>query len=116
MDNNRYKSATKVLTIADMSPVSSDSESVEHLRCAWIGVRKPSFNPETVFVMGRRNYKVYGNLGFNRRLTRPYAVIMDTRAGSSFIRKEVLMNDNGRELGLSYLTSEQETPITTTLI
>jgi len=46
--------------------------------------------PETVFVMVRRNYKVYANLGITRRQTRRYSVILDTGAGSSFIRKDVL--------------------------
>ena len=46
--------------------------------------------PDTVFVMVRRNYKVYANLGITRRQTRRYSVILDTGAGSSFIRKDVL--------------------------
>ena len=46
--------------------------------------------PDTVFVMVRRNYKVYANLGITRRQTRRYSMILDTGAGSSFIRKDVL--------------------------
>lgn len=42
------------------------------------------------FVMSRSNEKVYENLGFTRRSTCRYAVILDTGAGSSFIHKDAL--------------------------
>ena len=59
------------------------------LQRPWRRVRRPT-EPDTVFVMVRRNYKVYANLGITRRQTRRYSVILDTGAGSSFIRKDVL--------------------------
>lgn len=46
--------------------------------------------------MSRRNYKVYANLGFTRRSTRRYAVILDTGEGSSFTRKDVLQTQWNR--------------------
>ena len=45
---------------------------------------------ETVFVMVLRIYKVYANLDITLRQTRRYSVILDTGAGSSYIRNDVL--------------------------
>lgn len=40
--------------------------------------------------MVRRNYKIHANIGFTRRFTQRYAVVLDTGAASSFIRKDVI--------------------------
>lgn len=62
MHQQRYKYVRKVQTITDMSPISSDAEPVGHLsRPRRLG-DKSLFNLETVFVMARRNYKIYANL------------------------------------------------------
>lgn len=46
--------------------------------------------PEPVFVMVRRNCKVYVNIEFSRRSNRRLATILETGSGSSYIRKDVL--------------------------
>jgi len=60
------------------------------LQRPWRRVKKHD-KPETVFVMVRRNCKVYANLGITRRQTRRYPVILDTGAGSSFIKQDILL-------------------------
>ena len=46
--------------------------------------------PEVIFTLAKRNYKVYANLVFTRRHTRRFEAILDTGAGLSFIRKDTL--------------------------
>ena len=40
-----------------------------------------------------RNYKVLANIGVTRRTTQRFKTILDTVAGSSFIRKNVLSDE-----------------------
>ena len=42
--------------------------------------------PETVFILAKRNYKVYANLGLTSSNMKRFTTILDTGAGSSFIR------------------------------
>ena len=49
--------------------------------------------PETVFVLAKRNYKVYAYLGLTKKSTNRYMVVLDTGAGSSFIRRNALPSE-----------------------
>ena len=54
--------------------------------------RVDMLRPEAVFVMARQNYRVYAYLGPNHKhLTRVLSVL-DTGAGSSYLRKGLLRN------------------------
>lgn len=80
------------------SKYSTDSRaSMEHNACTTLGILqrrwwrvKRSEEPETLFVMVKRNYKIYANIGFNRRSTRRFTAVLNTGAGPSFIRNDVL--------------------------
>ena len=47
-------------------------------------------DPETVYILAKRNYKVHANIGFDRRSTARFASVCDTGAGASFIRKGII--------------------------
>lgn len=59
------------------------------LKRPWRRVKKFD-ETEIVFVMVRRNYKIYTNIGFSKRSTKRWATILDTRSGPTFIRKAIL--------------------------
>lgn len=40
--------------------------------------------------MAKRNYKIHANIGLSRRHARRFTTVLDTGAGPSFIRKDVL--------------------------
>lgn len=105
LDDQLHKSSRKVLTIADMSTVYFDSDSLGHLGRPVRSVRKVLFNPETVFIMERCNCKVYDNIVFTRRSTLHYATVLDIgRFQAQFVKTSFQKgNDNG--LKLQYLTS-----------
>ena len=46
--------------------------------------------PETIFIMARRNYKIAAYIGLTRSATSRFAAVLDTGAGSSFIRSSVI--------------------------
>ena len=46
--------------------------------------------PEAIYVFAKRNYKVHANLCITRRNTRSFVTVLDTGAGSSFIRKDII--------------------------
>lgn len=73
-----------------MSPVPFDSESVGHLSRPLRRFRNTFFELKTVFVMARRNFKVYDHIVFTRRSPCRYVVILDTGAGSNNTHKDFL--------------------------
>ena len=60
----------------------------------WRRIRKRE-EPDTVFVMAKRNYKIHADIGITRRATRKFVAVLDTGAGPSFIRRDVLPDDIG---------------------
>ena len=55
------------------------------LRRPWQQVKSHD-DPEAVFVLAKRNYKVYANIGLDTRHMTRFMTVLDTGAGSSFIR------------------------------
>lgn len=55
----------------------------------WRRIRRKK-HTEAISVMAKMNYKIYANIGFTRRSTQRYVVLLDTGDGSSFIRKEFI--------------------------
>lgn len=55
----------------------------------WRKNKKPQ-DPDRVFVMSRRNYKVYADLGPDTQRLRRVLAILDTGAGPNFIRRSEL--------------------------
>lgn len=51
----------------------------------WRRISNPS-EPSAVYILAKRNYKLYANIVETSRNTRPFSIIVDTGAGSSFIR------------------------------
>ena len=47
-------------------------------------------NPETVLALSRRNYKVYADLGLSPSILVRHLTILETRAGSNFLRVDTL--------------------------
>ena len=45
--------------------------------------------------MAKRNYKIHADIGITRRATRRFVAVLDTGAGPSFIRRDVLPEDIG---------------------
>lgn len=54
----------------------------------WVRIRKP--DTDKVFVMARRNYKVYAGLGGSHSVIQRTLTILDTGAGPNFIREQEL--------------------------
>ena len=71
-------------TNPDSQPTIVNQHGIGFLQRPWIRVKHDS-NPEAIFVLAKRNYKVYANLGLTVRSTKRFVVILDTGAGSSFI-------------------------------
>ena len=59
---------------------------------------KREADPETVFVLAKRNYKVYANLGTSARSTKRFVAILDTGAGSSFINMKEIPQSMRKEI------------------
>ena len=59
------------------------------LQSPWRRVKR-QFEPETIYLLARRNYKVFADIGVTRRHMRRYVTILDTGAGSSYVRKDIL--------------------------
>lgn len=49
-------------------------------------------------MLGKRNYKVYANIGLTVRSTRRLVVTLDTGSGSSFIRLRQSIQAMGKEI------------------
>ena len=72
------------------SPEPSNNPPDIGLLCRpWRRIRKEK-EPGTIFILSRTNYKVHANLGITTKAMRRFAVVVDTGAGSSFIRKSAL--------------------------
>jgi len=74
------------------SPVATNdalTTSVGLLKRPWRRVKRKQ-EPKAIFVLARRNYQVYTNIGFSRRATRRFLTVLDTGAGSSSLRKDLL--------------------------
>lgn len=54
-------------------------------KCPWQGIKSET-EPESVFALAKRSYKVYENMGHISRTMILFAVVLDTGAGSGFIR------------------------------
>ena len=60
------------------------------LRRPWRRVKRKDYEEETAFVLAKRNYKVHANIGHGLSSLHRYTAVLDTGAGSSFIRKSEL--------------------------
>lgn len=89
-EKNDLNHENRLLAIKDKSPVSSNSEFVGQLCRLRRRVKREFLNSETIFVLAMRIEKVYANIGVTHWATNRYRVIMDTRAVSSFIEKDVI--------------------------
>lgn len=65
-----------------------NTEALGFLQRPWQRVKKLD-EPETAFVMARRNYTIFANIGLSRRATWKFATILDTGSGPSLIKKYV---------------------------
>ena len=70
-------------------PTNNNDINIGILARPWQRIKKKT-DPETLFVLAKRNYKVHAYLGITARATTQYVVILDTGAGSSFIRHSSL--------------------------
>jgi len=66
-------------------------EGIGFLQRPWRRVKRVT-NPEAIFIMAKRNYKVYANIGQTQSMTKRFVTVLDTGAGSSFIRTDELPN------------------------
>ena len=73
---------------SDQSEVETE-ESVMKLNRPWKIIRKRN-EPETCFVLARRNYKIRAHIGTASNALLQYQTVLDTGASSSFVNKSVL--------------------------
>ena len=72
-----------------MRPYVNRDPKIGILQRSWI----PKFDkscPEATFVMKRKNYRVYAYIGSGAHHLKRILAVLDTGAGSSFIRKRIL--------------------------
>ena len=68
---------------------NNDGPSFNSLTRPWNRVKSPK-NPDLIFVLTRRNYKVYTDIGSSTSTIRRILSILDTGAGPNFIRSDEL--------------------------
>lgn len=66
-------------------PFAFNAAGISFFERPWICIKKES-HPEAVFVLEKRNYKFYANLGLPVRSTKRFVFILDIGADSSFMR------------------------------
>ena len=69
-----------VLTITEDDPPHADTSSVGVLQLSWRRMKR-NIELENVFILTRRNYKVYADIGVTSRNLQSYVTILDTGAG-----------------------------------
>ncbi len=98
---NSIKTILRRPTNSSLSPQFASSNAVSSakaiisqtagiLKRPWRRIRRADFEKETVFVLARRNYKVHIDIGQDPSVMTRYAAILDTGAGSSFIKKSAI--------------------------
>lgn len=71
-----------------MNPESNartSPEGIGFLKLPWQLIKRGT-EPEAIFILEKRNFKVYTNTGETSYLTKRFVNILDTRAASSFIK------------------------------
>ena len=71
---------------------NNNTNIIRYLQRPWRRIKK-RHRPEAIFILAKRNYKVLANIGVTRRATQRFETILDTGAGSSFIRTNVLPDE-----------------------
>lgn len=64
---------------------SSNNEGIRFIKRPWQSIIFET-QPEAFFVLARRDYKLYANIGETVRTMKRFVVVIDTGAGSKFIR------------------------------
>ena len=80
----RYQSPDPQPDSKEISPCSDGA-----LQRPWRRITRKRHKGD-LFVLARRNYKIHADLGFTRRDMARFEVTLDTGAGSSFVRKDVI--------------------------
>lgn len=76
-------------TAHEIQPLPFNANALVIIQRPWRRVKKHD-KRGTVLAMVRRNCRVYENIGFSRRSTRRFSIILDPVSGRSFTKKEVL--------------------------
>ena len=76
-------------TTPSVEGTSTDDSTIGVLQRPWRRIRRQKL-PDSIFMMARRNYKVNALIGKSIHAMRRFVVVLDTGAGSSFIKKSVL--------------------------
>ena len=88
----KHKRNISVLSKSKTPKSVEEDQVIGLLQRPWRRIQREK-QSQTVFVMAKRNYKIAAYLGLTRRAMKRFIVVLDTGAGSSFIRTSALSPD-----------------------